>query len=103
MSRPTEQSRPDLYSRVTSQIIADLERGGFLAGEAMRVHRVHQRHVAGLPDELADDAQRVVEIPLDRNDASARNERLEELAGRDLALGQDDDAFEARGRRIGGR
>lgn len=27
MSRPAEQTRPDLYSRVTSQIIADLERG----------------------------------------------------------------------------
>ena len=27
MSRPTEQTRPDLYSRVTNQIIEDLERG----------------------------------------------------------------------------
>ena len=46
--------------------------------------------------ELADDPQRVVEVPLQGDDAGAVHQRLGELADRDLALGDDHRPAQAR-------
>ncbi len=50
----------------------------------------------------ADDREGLVEVAVDGDDPGARDERLEQLADRDLALRQDDDDLEA-GRRAVGR
>ena len=54
----------------------------------------------GVVGELADDAQRLVEAAVDRDDPGAGDLRLEQLAGGDPAARQDDHDLEARrGRR----
>ncbi len=95
-----------------AEVVADLERGRLLAGQAVRVDRVHERDrvvVAG--GQLAHDPERRVEVAVDRDDPGPGDERLEELAHRDLAARQDDDDLEPgrravgrrRGRRVAGR
>ena len=49
----------------------------------------------------ADDVQRLVEVAVDGHDPGAGDERLEQLAEGDLALGQDDDDLQAGGRAVG--
>ena len=51
-----------------SEFIDDFERGSFLAFDAKRVDRIHDTEIAAIP-ELDDDAQRVIEVSVDRNDA----------------------------------
>ncbi len=69
--------------------VADLERGGLLTFDAERVDRVDDRDPAPLP-QLAHDAQRVVEAAADRHDLRAVDQRLRELAQRDVTVGDDD-------------
>ena len=78
------------------EVVADLERRGLLAVDAERVDRVDERdRMVVLLGERADDAERRVEVAVDRDDPGAGDDRLEELARRDLAARQDDDDLEA--------
>ena len=84
--------------RGAAEVVADLEGGGLLAVEAERVDRVDQRHrVVVLLGERADDPERLVEVAVDGDDPGAGDQRLEQLADRDLALRQDDDDLEPGG------
>ena len=83
-----------------AQVVADLEGGGLLALEAERVDRVDQGdRMVVLLGERADDPERVVEVAVDRHHPRPGDQRLEQLADGDLALGQDDDARPCRRRR----
>jgi hypothetical protein len=74
-----------------ADLLDELEGRRLLAFQAQRVHRVHQRdRVTG--DELAHELERAVEVALQRDHAGAVHERLGQLAGRDLALRDDDRA-----------
>ena len=53
--------------------------------------------------ERPDDAERLVEVAVDGHDPRAGDQRLEQLADRDLALRQDDDDLHPGGRTIGRR
>ena len=87
------------------QVLADLERGGLLALEPVRVDRVDERdRVLGpAPVSSRTIAQRLVEVAVDGEHPRAGGLRLEQLAGRDLALGQDDDDLEPGRRAVRGR
>ena len=89
-----------------AEVLDDLERGRLLPVEPIGIDRVHEGHRApwvGIGRELADDRQRIVEPPVDRDDAGARGLRLEELAGGDPTARQDDDDVDARRRPVCGR
>ena len=79
-----------------------LEGRRLLAFDAELVDRVdeHDRMRVG---ELAHERQRLVEVALERDHARAVHERLGHLALRDLALGDDHRAGDARARRVGRR
>src|SRR5439155_8105401 len=71
-----------------AEVVADLERGRLLAGQPVRVDRVHEpdRAVRGTRlGERADDAEGVVEVAVDRDEARAGDDCLVELAGGGLA------------------
>ena len=75
---------------------------GLLALEAERVDRVDQRdRVVVLLGQRPDDPERLVEVAVDGDDPRAGDERLEQLADRDLARRQDDDDLEPGGRAVG--
>ena len=100
--RVPDRDREDLGG--TAEIVADLEGAGLLALEPVRVDRVHDGdRVVVLLAEGADDVERLVEVPVDRDDPRADDERLEELAEGDLPLREDDDDLEARRRAVRGR
>ena len=85
---------PDRYAVNVGRFaerVADLERGGLLPFDAERVDRVHDRHAAAFA-ELAHEVERVVEVAADRHDLRAVDERLRELAERDVTVGDDDGA-----------
>src|SRR2546428_595152 len=70
--------------------LADLERGRFLALDAVRVDAIHERrHPVGR--ELPRDAKGIVERALQRQHARAEDLSLHELTQGDLALGQQHD------------
>ena len=72
-----------------AEVVADLEGGGLLALEAERVDRVDQRdRVVVLLGEGADDPERLVEVAVDGDDPGPGDQRLEQLADGDLALGR---------------
>ena len=86
------------------EIVADLEGGGLLARQPVRVDRVHERDRVIVPDgQIADDPERGIEVPVDRHHTGPGDQRLEQLAGRDPALRQDDDRLQPGGRAVGGR
>ena len=89
--------------RGAAKVVADLERGRLLAFEAERVDRVdHRDRVVVLLGESPDDRERLVEVAVDGDDPGPGDQRLEQLADRDLALGQHHDHLHA-GRRAVGR
>ena len=72
------------------KVIADFEGSGLLTVEAERIDRIDERdRVVVLLGKGPDDTQRLVEITVDRDDLCPGDQGLEELADRDLALGQD--------------
>ena len=90
--------------RRPAQVVADLEGSRLLALEAERVDRVDQGdRVVVLLGERTHDPERLVEVAVDRHDSCPGDQRLEQLADGDLALGQDDDDLHAGGRTVGGR
>ena len=58
--------------------------------------------IGWLLGELADELERLVEVAAQRDHARAVHQRLGELAGRDLALGDDHRAAQPGARRVGG-
>ena len=74
-----------MHGRRVAEHVDDLERGRLLALDAQRVDRVHDLD-ARLLAELAHDVERVVEVAVHGHHARAVDERLRELAQRDLAL-----------------
>jgi hypothetical protein len=83
--------RQEVVVRRPPERVADLERGRLLPLDAGRVHGVHQleaRRVALL--HVADEAQRLVEVALDLDDAGAVHHGLGQLPERDLAVGHHD-------------
>ncbi len=83
------------------ELLEQLEGGRLLALDAQLVDRVDERDGVAL-DEFPHELQRGVEVGLERDHASAVDQRLGELAGGDLALGHDHGAAQARSSRIGG-
>ena len=79
--------------------VADFERRGLLPLDAERVDRVHDGHAAALT-ELAHDVERVVEAATHRHHLRAVNERLRELAERNVTVGNDDGSNHSRARRV---
>ena len=77
-----------------AQLLDHLEGGRLLALDPVRVDRVDELDRV-LVGELADDRQRLVEVALQGDHAGAVHQRLDELADRDLALGDDDGAAHA--------
>ena len=84
-----------------AELLDDLEGGGLLAFDPVRVDRVDELDRV-LLGELADDRQGVVEVALQGDDAGAVHQRLGELADRDLALRDDHRAAHAGARGVGG-
>ncbi len=72
-----------------AEVIDDLEGGGLLPLDAVRVHGVDQGDARPL-GQILRDAQRIVERTVDGDDLGAVSDRLRELAGGDAA-GRDDD------------
>src|SRR4051794_27574011 len=85
--------------RVTERL-DDLERRGLLALDAEGVDRVHDRHAVDVA-ECTHDVEGLVEVPADLDDLRAVDERLRELAERDLALGDHDTTGDAGARGVG--
>ena len=81
--------------------IDDLEGGGLLALDAEGIDGIDDGDGLGLAD-LADEPQGIVEIAVDGDDVGAVHEGLGELAHRDFAGGQQDDAGDAGARGVGG-
>ena len=71
-----------------AELLDEFEGGGLLAGDPELVDGVDERNRMAV-GELADELQRLVEVPAQRDDAGAVHERLGELAGGDLALWDD--------------
>ena len=94
--------RQDVNVGRVAEHFDDLERRGLLALETIRIDRIDDGDRLGLAD-LAHEPQRVVEIAVDGHDLRAIHEGLRELAESDLARRQQDDAGDARARRIGRR
>ena len=89
------------HVRGPAEIVTDLERGGLLPLEPMRVDRVDQRDRVVRPvDQVAHDPQGDVEVPVDGDHPRTGDERLEQLAHRDLAAGQDDHDLQPGGRAV---
>ena len=86
----------------SSELLDQLEGRRLLALDAELVDRVDERDRVAL-DQLADERQRLVEVAAQRDHPRAVHQRLRELAGRDLALGDDHRAADPRARRVGGR
>src|SRR5206468_11256320 len=66
------------------ELVADLEGGGLLPLDPVRVDRVDELDGVRLR-QLANDLERPVEVPAQRDHARSVNQRLRELADRDLA------------------
>ena len=81
--------------------VEHLERGRLLALQAERVDAVDERDRVAL-DELAHERQRLVEVAAQRDHAGAVHQRLGELAGGDLALGDDHGAAQPAAGGVGG-
>ncbi len=81
--------------------LVDLERGRLLAFDAELVDRVDEHDRVGV-GQLAHERERLVEVALERDHARAVHQRLRHLALRDLALGHDHRAGDARARRVRG-
>src|SRR3954469_17701087 len=81
--------------------VQQLEGRGLLAFDAERVDRVDQRDGMAL-GELAHELERLVEVAAQRDDARPVHQRLGQLAGGDLALGDDHRALQPRPRGVGG-
>src|SRR6185437_13821050 len=82
--------------------VHDLERRRLLALQTVRVDRVDQRDRV-VDGQLAGQLEAVVERPVDLQQLRAVNQRLGELADRDLALGDEHGAGQAGPGRVGGR
>ena len=76
--------------------VDDLERGGLLPLDAERVDRVDDRRRRPRSPSSRTIVERVVEVAADRHDPRAVDERLRELAQRDVPLGDHDRARSAR-------
>ena len=88
--------------RRPAEVVADLE-GARSSGPSRRYGLTELTRVIGWAGEPASSRttrERLVEVALDRHDPGARDLRLEELAGGDLAARQDDDDLEAGGRAV---
>jgi len=71
------------------QVVADLERGGGLPVDAVRVDRIDQRdRMVPLLGHLANDPQRVVEVAIHGDNPRSGGHRLDQLAECDLAFGR---------------
>jgi len=70
------------------ELLEDLERSGLLSLDPEVVDGVDERHRVPVR-ELADELQRLVEVAPQRHHPRPVHQRLRELAGGDLALGND--------------
>ena len=70
--------RQNVNVRRITEIIDDFEGGRCLSGDAIGIDRIHDREIFAFP-ELAHDAQRVIEVSLDRDDFGAVGESLNQF------------------------
>ena len=82
-----------------AQKIADFKSAGFLPFQPIRIQRIEQRNRVFV-GKFQDDAQRVVEVALDRQNLRALNQSLRQLSQGDGVLRQQHDAADSRDRAI---
>ena len=85
-----------MHVRRVTERVDDLERAGLLALDPVRVDRVHDGHRSLVDRESRTIVERLVEVPADLQHLRAVDERLRELAERDVAFGDEHDARDAR-------
>src|SRR6202167_3885011 len=75
----------DVIGRFPCQLFEQFDRGGFLALDAIRIHRIQQIHWL-LADEVIEDAYASIEVGAELTGESSIVERLRELAPGDLSF-----------------
>src|SRR4051812_48873463 len=85
-----------------SQILHHFEGGAHLAGNSIRVDRVHDYELPALP-EFLDDRERVIEVAVDRDHFGAISKRLDQLTAGNLSRWQNNGAAKSGPRRVSSR
>ena len=76
--------RKQMKIRRVPYFIDNLERGGLLSRDPIRVNRIHDDKIASLA-ELAHDSKRIVKVPFNGYDFCAIRKSLQQFAARNLS------------------